>query len=89
MIDQKQLLKQMIDFNRAAFDNTFNAMSMLQDQSERVARTLLEQASWLPEEGRKAIDEWAASFKKGRDQFKQAVDESYAKVEDFFANWQK
>ena len=89
MMDQKQLVKQVIDFNRAAFNNTFNAMTMLQDQSERVAATLLEQATWLPEEGRKAIDEWAASFKKGRDQFKQYVDESYAKVEEFFTNWQK
>lgn len=89
MIDQKQILKQMIDFNRAAFNNTFNAMSMLQDQSERVAATLLEQATWLPEEGKKAVGDWAASFKKGRDQFKKYADESYAKVEDFFTNWQK
>lgn len=89
MMDQKQLVKQMVDFNRAAFNNTFNAMTMLQDQSERVAATLLEQATWLPEEGKKAINEWAASFKKGRDQFKKYVDESYGKVEEFFTNWQK
>jgi hypothetical protein len=89
MIDQKQIVKQMIDFNRAAFNNTFNAMSMLQDQSERVAATLLEQATWLPEEGKKAVSDWAASFKTGRDQFKKYADESYAKVEDFFTNWQK
>ena len=89
MMDQKQLLKQMIEFNRAAFNNTFNAMTMLQEQSERVAGTLLEQATWLPAEGKKAINEWTASFKKGRDAFKKNVDESYAKVEDFFTNWQK
>jgi len=89
MMDQKQLLKQMIDFNRAAFNSTFNAMTMLQEQSERVAGTLLEQASWLPEEGKKAINDWAVSYKKGRDEFKKNVDKSYTKVEDFFANWQK
>ncbi len=85
-MDQKQLLKQMIDFNQTAFNNTFNAMVMLQQQSEQVASALLEQATWLPEEGKKAIDEWINSYKKGRDEFKKYVDESFAKVEAFFEN---
>lgn len=88
-MDQKQLLKQMIDFNQTAFNNTFNAMVMLQQQSEQVAGTLLEQAAWLPEEGKKAINEWIKSYKKGREDFKKHVDESFAKVETFFETWGK
>jgi hypothetical protein len=84
-MDQKQLLKQMVEFNQATFNNTFQAMSMLQDQFERVAQTAVDQASWLPEDGRKAIEEWAKAFKTGREDFKAYVDESYKKVEAFFA----
>jgi len=81
---QKQLIKQMIEFNKAAFDNTFNALVMLQDQSERMVNMFLEQAPSVPEEGKKALNEWINAFKKGREDFKKAVDESFKKVEEFF-----
>jgi hypothetical protein len=84
-MDQKQILKQMIDFNKATFDNTFNAMVMLQEQAERAANTLLEQANWLPEDGNKAINEWVKAYKKGREDFKKVVDENFQKVESFFS----
>ncbi len=83
-MDQKQVLKQMIDFNKAAFDNTFSALVMLQDQAESSSNTLLAQATWLPKEGKKAIDEWVKTCKTGRETFKKSVDESFKKVEDFF-----
>jgi hypothetical protein len=83
-MDQKQVLKQMIDFNKAAFDNTFNALVILQEQSEKAANMLLDQATWLPEDGRKAINDWTKAYKKGRDEFKKTIDENFKKVEDFF-----
>ncbi|MFY9942571.1 MAG: hypothetical protein WAK57_10390 [Desulfobacterales bacterium] len=84
-MDQKQILKQMIDFNKATFDNTFNAILMLQEQSERAANTLMEQATWLPEDGKEAINEWVKAYKKGREDFKKVVDENFQKVESFFS----
>ena len=83
-MDQKQMLKQMIEFNQAAFNNSFNAMVMLQEQFERVAATVLEQATWLPAEGRNAIENWVQSYKTGRDNYKQYMEESYQQVEKFF-----
>jgi hypothetical protein len=84
-MDQKQLFKQMLDFQKTTFDNSFNAMVLLQEQTEKASVTLLDQATWLPEEGRKAIDEWIAAYKKGREEYKKLVDENFSKVEDFFA----
>jgi len=88
-MEQKTILKQMIEFNKATFDNTFNAMVMLQEQAERLANTLLAQATWLPEEGKKVINEWVEAYKKGREDFKKAVDENFKKVEDFFSSYDK
>jgi polyhydroxyalkanoate synthesis regulator phasin len=85
-MDQKAILKQMIDFNKTTFDNSFNAMVMLQDQAEKMVKTFLEQATWLPEEGKKVISEWINSYKKGCDDFKKLVDENFERVEDFFAS---
>jgi len=83
-MDQKQLFKQMFDFNKATFDNTFNAMVMLQEQTERMASTMLDQATWLPAEGRKVITDWINAYKNGRETFKKMIDESFQKVDDYF-----
>ena len=88
-MDQKQIVKQMMDFNKTAFDNTFNAMTVLQDQNEKLVFRLLEKAPWLPEEGKKAINEWVKAYKKGREDFKATVDNSYKKVTDYFAKTEK
>jgi polyhydroxyalkanoate synthesis regulator phasin len=85
-MDQKQLFKQMFDFNKTAFDNTFNAIVMLQEQAERMTHTMLEQATWLPEEGRKVINDWVDIYKKSRDNFKKMMDESFQKVDEYFKN---
>jgi len=61
-MDQKQILKQMVEFNQTAFNNAFNAMTLLQDQFENVAKTALEQAK-LPAEGRRAIENWTETYK--------------------------
>ena len=83
-MDQKQVFKQMVDFNKSAFNNAFNAMVMVQDQNETLANTMLNQATWIPEEGKKAIQEWVDTFKKGREDYKKTVDEAFKKVEAFF-----
>lgn len=83
-MDQKQLVKQVLDFNKSTFDNAYSTMVLLQEQSERLGQSTLEQASWLPEEGRKAINDLTNAYRKGRDDFKKGVDEAYQKVEQFF-----
>lgn len=82
-MDQKQIFRQMVEFNKGAFNNAFNAMVMVQDQTETLINTMLNQATWMPEEGRKALREWVDAFKKGREEYKKTVDEAFKKVEDF------
>jgi hypothetical protein len=84
-----KIAKQMIEFQKATFDNSFSAMGMVQDQAERMISMSLQQAAWLPEEGGKAIDAWVKSYKKGREDFKKIVDENFGKVEQFFAGTEK
>ena len=88
-MDQKYIAKQMMEFNKTALDNTFNAMTVLQDQTEKLVFRFLEKAQWFPEDGKKAINEWVKAYKKGREDFKAAADESYKKVTDYFAKAEK
>lgn len=83
-MNQFNLVKQMIDFNRTTFDNTFGAMCMLQEQSEKMMNTFVEQAVWIPSESKKAINDMTAMFRKGCSEFKKAVDENFVKAESYF-----
>ena len=88
-MDQAKIAKQMIDFQKTMFDNTYNAMVLVQEQTERTANALLDQATWMPEEGKKAITDWVNAYKKGREDFKKGVDENFKRVEDFFITFDK
>ena len=88
-MEQGKITKQMIEFHKATFDNTFNAMTILQEQTEKMVNMFLEQASWFPAEGKGAVNEWLKTYKKGREAFKTSVNESYKKVEDFLVNIDK
>lgn len=83
-MDHSVFFKEMINFNKLAFDNSFKAMTLLQEQTEQISSQLLEKAVWLPEDGKKAVNEWAQTFKKGRDQYKEAMDQNFAKLQQFF-----
>lgn len=83
-MDPKQIAKQMIVFNKTAFDNNFRAMLALQEQTERLVGKFWEKSPMFPEEGKKVINDWMAAYKKGCEDFKGAVDDNFQKVEDFF-----
>ncbi len=84
-MDQKEMVKQMVKFNKAAFDNTFGALSLLQDQMERTMKIMVEQATWLPKEGKQVFEEWVKACKKGGEDFKKAVNDGFTRLESFFA----
>ena len=83
-METEKFAKQMIDFQKATFDNTFTALTMLQDQAERMVNTVIDQATWLPEESRRVINEMVGAYKKGRTDFKGAIDENFVKLADLF-----
>ena len=88
-MDQKQIATQMINFNKSTFDSAFNSMVVLQDQTEKMVVSYLDKATWFPEEGRKAVNEWVETYKKARANFKSSYDENYQKMADYFMNFQK
>jgi len=80
----KDMAKQVIQFYKTTFDNSFGTLVMLQDQAEKLLKTFVDQTPGMSDEGRKVLDQWTSVYKKGRDDFKKAMDEGYDKVEDFF-----
>jgi hypothetical protein len=83
-MDQKQMFKQMIEFNQTTFNNAYDAMVLVQDQFEKAACAALDQARGLPAEGRKAIENWSEAFKDGRKSLKQQMDNGFEQAEKLF-----
>ncbi|MDX2434646.1 MAG: hypothetical protein QNK14_08560 [Desulfobacterales bacterium] len=88
-MEQFNVIKQMVQFNKNAFDHGYNAMDMLQKQNEKMTNSFLDQATWLPEEGKKAVNEWMQLYKKGCNDFKRTADQNYKDVEKLFAGFNK
>ena len=84
-MDPTRIAEQMISFQKNMFDTTFNTIVVLQDQAERMTSTLVDQAAWLPPEAKKAIDEWIKSYKKGREDYRKMVYDSFDNMARSFA----
>jgi hypothetical protein len=85
MMDQKKMGKQILDFYKTTFDNSYNAMMMLQEQMDRLGAMYWGQMVNAPEEAKKGLAEWTKSYKKNCQDFKKAVDEGFQKLESLSA----
>lgn len=83
-MDNKNILKKMIDFHKASFENYFSTMAALQDQTEKVWETFLNQTPGITEDNKKIMKQWADAYRHNREEFKKAIDNGYAKAEAFF-----
>jgi len=82
-MDQKELMRQMLKFNKTTFDNTFTAMVLMQEQMDRMVKMFLDQATWVPKEGKQAITDWVKTYKKGGEDLKKSMDEGFKKLDEY------
>jgi hypothetical protein len=82
-IDMNQ--KQMLEFNQTAFNNAFNAMTLLQDQFERASKTVLDQAN-VPAEGRQVIENFTEIYQSASQTFKKQINDGYKQLETFLVS---
>ena len=81
-----KVAKQAIEFYKMNFDNAFKAMTILQDQTQKISNMQLSYSVGVPEEGKKAISEWFQAYKKASEQFKTAMDDNFKKLETYFTD---
>lgn len=83
-MDNKEMIKQMIDFHKTTFENCFSTISMIHDQAEKLLMTFVDQTPGISDESKKVIAQWSGAYKKGIDGLKKAMNEGYAKIEELF-----
>ena len=88
MDEKLQMVKQMIQMNKMAFDNSHHMMMSSYDQNKLMFDAFLHQTSDLPPEGKKAIRDWMQAYKKGCQDFKRMLDTSYEMIEQQISDLQ-
>ena len=81
----KIIAKRIFDFHKSTFDSTFNSLTILQQQMEKMVQNFIQQSAWFPAEGKTAITKWGEICNKGRCEFKEAMDNSFKQWEEYFA----
>lgn len=81
-METTKFAKQTLGFQKTIFENSFNAMTMVQDQTEKMVNGYLDQLPWVTEDGKKSLQTSIDLAKKTRDDFKKAVEDGYRKFEE-------
>lgn len=81
----KIIAKKIIEFNKSNFDNTFDAVTVLLEHTEKMVGIFLKRATLFPDDGKELILNWLETYKKGRNDFKDTVDNNFKNVESLFA----
>jgi len=66
-----------------------NSIDIFQEQAERMFNSYLNQINWMPPDLKKTMEEFAATYKKGCEEFKKYVDENIWRIQNFSSNVKK
>ncbi len=83
-METPKIAKQMVGFQKTVFESSFNAMTMVQDQTESMINNFVGQFPWATEDVKKQMNETFTYAKKARQDFKKAVDDGYVQFEKMF-----
>ena len=75
--------KQMINFQKSAFNHTFDIFMALKDQSEKIAGNWCEKNSIFPEQGKIFMNDWTRMIEKGLEEYKKMVNAGFASMENY------
>jgi hypothetical protein len=83
-MEADKLAKQMIDFHKTAFNNTFDIVMAVQDQSEKITRSWYEKNGILPDQSKKIMHDWGNVIKKSLGEYKKIVNHGFDSIETCF-----
>ncbi|MBF0232252.1 MAG: hypothetical protein HQK65_04340 [Desulfamplus sp.] len=84
MDNNKKVVAQVIDFQKNIFDNSFQMMSNIQDQSEQMISKSIEKNPLIPNDTLKICTYWMDLIKKNRKNYKSYIDTNFMKMKDIF-----
>lgn len=88
-MEMVKMARQMIDFQKSISDNTYDVMMTLWDQGARMADMMLAGATWIPDEGKRTLNESLGIYRKGFEDMKGTLDEAFKSLQAVLAEAEK
>jgi hypothetical protein len=83
-MEQTQVIKQIVDFQKNVFENSYGAMETARTRTENMVNSMMDNAFWIPEPVKTACNDWNRTINEGCQSFKKMVDDNFDKMESFF-----
>lgn len=80
-MDTAKITKQIIDFQKSAFDNSLSGINAMQDLTENMMDGYLGQMPWVTDENKKPINESFKIMKTAREDYKKAIHQGFDRLE--------
>ncbi len=84
-MDTTAIAKEIINYQKSLIESAFEAASLFQDQTERIASAWIEKNNDITAESRKSIQQWTKLLNKGSQNYKKIMDDQLNKFENLFA----
>jgi len=81
-MDQRAMQKMVVEGMRSGMLMTFDTMNSVQEQMEKMWKTLLDQSGELQKEGEKVMGDWLENMRKGREEFRRNLEGGLRKMEE-------
>jgi len=78
-----KMIKQVLDFNKKAFDDSFKAIVAVQEHTEKMMCVFWEKSTFFPAESQKVVGDWVKAYKNGLGELKENVDSRFKLIEDY------
>jgi hypothetical protein len=80
-MEYNQIPQKIIDLQKLSFNSWYNAVIAVQEQTVSTMDSMLNQTTWIPEDGRNAMQTWMKIYRDERNRFKSYIDDSFAALE--------
>ena len=84
-MEDRKMFKQLIEFHRTSLTNCFSMMVMMQQQAENILN-IFHYLPIMTDDGKKFMKQRTDLYKEWIDDLKKAMDEGYARIEQFYDN---
>lgn len=81
-METEKMTKQMIDFQKTLFDNSYNTITVIQDHSEKLMYSIMQQLPWVTDAARKPLQDSIKVIKTARDEYKKNIDQGFINLEE-------
>jgi len=78
---KETVIETIIGTSKTAYNYSFDILSTVQEQGEKAFNAVLDKATWINGENRKAVDNWIGTVKDGQNNVKTVLDENFKTFE--------